>query len=267
MAVVGVLMTSCVETARLVPLRPEERVIGRIRQSGRVRLLTSERRLVTMEPQTGEVVVRELRGLTGADQPWGLASAGADRVFSLLGADVLGEFDRNGRLLRRLGLPGKYVSLFGVASGLILQPASTRPGDHVLRWFDPSNSTLSSVGTLRATEFDTRYEHVALNLVSCGSTQGGELPCWFNQDTRIDRIQSTGRGSLVDLVGAGLMPHPTRTLERVETAGPVLDAHIDTYGRLWVLIRRPDKSVGTRRAAAAGVRHPARELPGNPADD
>ncbi len=241
--VIGVLtalVASCVQTPRHIALRPEERVIGRIRQTGRVRLLTTQRRLVTITLETGEVVLRELHGLARTDEPWGLASAGDRGMFTLLGAEALGELDLTGRLVRRLSLSAKYVGLFGVGSELLVQPASTRPGDQILRRLDTSDSTTSRVGALRAVQFDTRAEHLTLNLVNCGSTQGGELPCWLNQDVRVDRTRLDGGSRLVDLVGAGLRPRPTRSLERMKTPGPVLDAHIDASGRLWVLIHRPD---------------------------
>ena len=234
----GLLMLGCAEPPRHLRLLPEERVVGRIRESDRVRLLTTEARLVTFERRSGTITVREIRGLARNEDPWGLAPAGRNRAYTLLDAEVLGEVDDDGQIVRRVRLPQPSVGLFSLGQEVLLQPASVRPGDQLLRRINLSGLDFTTVGTLRADQFDTRSERLTLNLVNCGSTQIDELPCWFNQDARVHRVRLIGSGRIVDLVGVGLAPHASRSLEHLETPGPALDGHIDASGRLWVLVGR-----------------------------
>ena len=99
-----------------------------------------------------------------------------------------------------------------------------------------------NTSSLRSSSFDTRAETLAFNLVACGSGFAAELPCWFSHGLRVDRVASTGRGRQQVLSGIGLALDAGQGLERLETPGPIIDAHIDRTGRLWVLLRRPTRT-------------------------
>ena len=93
-------------------------------------------------------------------------------------------------------------------------------------------------GSLRSVQFATRLDTLAQNLVSCGSTRGGELPCWFAQGLDVDRVSTKGDGRQHRLRGVGVRPPDPNAVRLEEMSGPIIDAHIDALGRLWVLVRR-----------------------------
>ena len=158
--------------------------------------------------------------------------------WTLVGASQLAQLDDDGHLEGRVQLGGSYVGLFGVGEAILLQPATPAPGAAVLQRLDLETMGRQNAGALRASSFGTRAETLAFNLVACGSTEAAELPCWFNQGRQVDRIGSAGGGRIQVISGIEFTPDTRQGLEGLETSGPIVDAHIDERGRLWVLLRR-----------------------------
>ena len=147
---------------------------------------------------------------------------------------------------------------FGLQGEILLQPAALAPGEPVLQRLNLATMGIQNTGSLRAASFDTRAETLAFNLVTCGSGDATELPCWLNHGRRVDRVGWTGDGRQQVLSGIGLPRDGRRGLDGVETLGPIIDAHIDARGRLWVLVRRPteaaeEESVVTRYSLEDGL--------------
>lgn len=246
--VVGWLAIGCGGPPTSVLFEPGEKVVGRARDLQRVRLLTTARRLVTVHLSDLSMTSSALVGLKTEDEPWGLAVSDA-RWWTLVGASQLAQIGDEGHLGDRVPLDGSYVGLFGLDETMLLQPASPAPGAPVLQILNLKTMGRQNAGALRASTFGTRAETLALNLVACGSTESEELPCWFNHSLQVDRIGSAGGGRIQAVSGIELAPDTRIGLERIETSGPLVDAHIDQLGRLWVLLRR---STGQGRGQGTG---------------
>ena len=236
--VVGWLAVGCGGQPPSVLFEPGEKVVGRARDPDRVRLLTTSRRLVTVHLSDLSTTSGALVGFKTEDAPWGLAVSDGE-WWTLVGASQLAQVDDDGHLQDRVQLGGSYVGLFGVGEAILLQPATPVPGAAVLQRLNLETMGRQNAGALRASSFGTRAETLALNLVACGSTEAAELPCWFNQGRQVDRIGPAGGGRIQVISGIELAPDTRHGLEGLETSGPIVDAHIDERGRLWVLLHRP----------------------------
>ena len=157
------------------------------------------------------------------------------------GASTLAEIDERAQVADRLPLQGSYVGLFSVGDTILIQPATPAPGEPVLQGLNLETMGRWNTGSLHSSSFDTRAETLAFNLVACGSGNAIELPCWFSHGLRVDRV-STREGRQQVLSGIGLAADIGEGLDRLETPGPIVDAHIDATGRLWVLLRRPTRT-------------------------
>ena len=235
--VVGWLAVGCGGQPASVLFEPGEKVVGRARDPYRVRLLTTSRRLVTVHLSDLSTTSNGLVGFKTEDAPWGLAVSDGG-WWTLVGASQLAQMDDDGHLEDRVLLGGSYVGLFGVGEVLFLQPATPALGAAVLQRLNLETMGRENAGALRASSFATRAETLAFNLVACGSTEAAELPCWFNHGLKVDRIGSAGDGRIQVISGIELAPDTRQGLERLETSGPIVDAHVDERGRLWVLLRR-----------------------------
>lgn len=239
---IGLMTAGCGDPPNGVVLEPDERVIGRARDGKRVRLLTTSGRLVTVHLSDFSADAQTLVGLQRDETPWGLAVSSGSRWWTLAGTSHLVEIGQRGRVTGRVALEGNYVGLFSVGDTILIQPATPAPGEPVLQELNLETMGRRNTGSLRSSFFDTRVETLAFNLVACGSGSFTELPCWFSQGLRVDRVAAMGNGRQQTLSGVGLTADAGHGLERLETPGPIIDAHIDTKGRLWTLLRRPTQT-------------------------
>ena len=241
--VIALVAAGCGHPPSRVVLEPNERVIGRARDGKRVRLLTTSGRLVTVQLSDLSTASETVVWLERDEAPWGLAVSSDGRWWTLAGTSHAAEIGERGRVASRLALEGSYVGLFSVGDTILIQPATPAPGEPVLQGLNLETLGRWNTGSLRSSSFDTRAETLAFNLVACGSGSATELPCWFSHGLRIDRVASTGKGRPQVLSG-GLVADAGQGLERLETPGPIIDAHIDRTGRLWVLLRRSIRTGG-----------------------
>ena len=240
--VIGLVAAGCGHPPSRIVFEPDERVIGRARDGKRVRLLTTFGRLVTVQLADLSTASETVVGLERDYALWGLAVLSDGRWWTLAGTSHVAEIDERGRVTNRLALKGRYVGLFSVGDTILIQPATPAPGEPVLQGLNLKTMGRWNTGSLRSSSFDTRSETLAFNLVTCGSGSAAELRCWFSHGLRVDRVASTGQGQQQVLSGIGLAIDVGQGLERLETPGPIIDAHIDRTGRLWVLLWRPTRT-------------------------
>ena len=222
-----------------IVLGPDEIVIGRTRDSSRVRLLTTEQRLLSIELSDLSVQSHAVVGLAPDETLWGLAGTSRG-LWTLVGGSTAARLADDGRVEERVALGTPQLGIFGIGDMLLLQPASLAVGEAVLRRVDFDRDEGWPVGSLRTSGFPTRAETLARNLVGCGSTQTRELPCWFNHDQTIDRVTADGDGRLLHLGSHHIgWTELQRDTAPIDQPGPIVDAHIDRGGRVWVLLRRP----------------------------
>ena len=167
---------SCADSTGVV-LGPGEKVVGRTRGDGRVRLLTTKPRLLSVRLSDGSAVSQPISGLEADEAPWGLALT-SDGLVTLVGPATIARLSPEGQVTDRVALQRPQLGLFGLGESVLLQPATLVADEAVLRRVRLPDGRGESVGSLRSSPFETRAETLARNLVGCGSTQVDELPCW-----------------------------------------------------------------------------------------
>ena len=167
-----------------------------------------------------------------------MATSPDGRLWTLIGTNRLAEIRDDGRIAERVSTKAHYIGLFSVANTVLVQSATPAAGRPALQSLDLKTMLTRPAGSLRSVQFATRLDTLAQNLVSCGSTRGGELPCWFAQGLNVDRVSTKGDGRQHRLRGVGVRPPDPNAVRLEEMSGPIIDAHIDALGRLWVLVRR-----------------------------
>ncbi|MDP6580165.1 MAG: hypothetical protein QF681_05870 [Vicinamibacterales bacterium] len=239
-----------------------EAIVGRAVVRQATVLLTDQSELISLEPQAGRSRRWPLRGANGATF-WGLAwTEGA--LWTLVDRYALGRLASNGELAERIDLREPHVGLFGWKAQLILQPARWETGRPALRR-GPTRGASGPFGALVLRPYPgPRAEMLAFNLVRCGWSDGTEVPCWFSDETTLDRIDAAGASRT--LVVPGLHRSPEGSGVALEQRPrPIRDAYVtaadtlwvlttaqeptsngDRYGRRLVQIRRDGESVGER---------------------
>jgi hypothetical protein len=89
----------------------------------------------------------------------------------------------------------------------------------------------------------------AMNLVSCGGSESGDLPCWFPGEPALWLIARDGATTPVVL--EGLPSVPVETLINMSAPPrPIRDAFVERDGTLWIL--SAGSPTGARRDEAPG---------------
>ena len=235
------LCTSCGDSAAPVLLEPDERIIGRSGDDAQVRLLTTSHRLLVVDVR-GRSRLPTMRqtaiALESGDEPWGLATSPDGRLWTLIGTNRLVKIDEHGRIAERVSTKAHYIGLFSVANTVLVQSATPAAGRPALQSLDLRTMLTRPAGSLRSVQFATRLDTLTRNLVACGSTRGSELPCWFAQGLDVDKVSTRGDSRQQRLRGVGIRSPDPDAVRLEEMSGPIIDAHIDVLGRLWVLVRR-----------------------------
>jgi hypothetical protein len=216
-------------------------IVGRVRDGQGVWLLTSAHQLVHVRVPDYTVQVSDIDGLRPTDDVWGLARTGPDELIVLIGMSTIGQLDDSGAMRGRTTVANRFLGLYGSGNGVLAQSATAAPGQPILLRLSRDRTVFGQAGRLRAARFSTRAETLAKNLVACGSGVGSEVPCWFNQSLRVDRIGRDGNGGLVDLVDLDEHLATLRSSTPIAERGPIIDAFIGRDHELWVLLRRGGK--------------------------
>ena len=218
-------------------LAPNEIIVGRVHEAERVWLLTDTPHLVTIRPRDRTVSSLAISGLGSGEQLWGLASDGAGKLWTLSGRSTLVGIGLDGRLDERRPLPGHHLGLFGHGGALMVQTATLDAEAALLRTIDPDSGRTRAIDGLHLVRAGTRVETLAHNLVACGSSATRELPCWFAYDDNAVRISRDGPARRQTLSGVRMAKAVRPQGEQLEERGPIVDAHLDGQGDLWVLLR------------------------------
>ena len=223
----------------------DETIVGRTLAGDTVWVLTDAPQLLTVDLTRAHVASRRLPPLEAGGDQWGLGRTVDGGLWTLVGFDTLTALeddddgdndDGEAESGSMLPLAGRWVGLFGHAWGLVGQEAVLAPGAPLLALLHPRTGASSPLRGLDLIPAATRAETLAANLVYCGTSRTSALPCWRIHDRSITFIEPGHPGRRLEvsrLEGPGVDAGVDGRWE----AGPLLDAHVDHAGQLWVLER------------------------------
>lgn len=216
------------------PVIGPEVIAGRADVGGDVLLLTGGVELVRIN-LAGRRAIRASIQIAPGEQCWGLARLSSGDMFTLEGRRTLTRLDSAGRILGRTLLPVAHFGVFGVADRLIYQRADfTAPGIALRAGSPDGAQTAWSTITTRAFPTLARASAAALNMITCGATDGPERACWFPDEAAVALVADDGATRRRTLGGLETVS-PEVLLTSDNPRRPIRDAYIDRRGDIWIL--------------------------------
>ena len=217
------------------PVMGREVIAGRVVDHEMLLVLAGGTDLVRIELGAHRADRRHL-DLDPGDSCWGLARLDAGPVWTLKGRHTLARIDRGGHVVDQIPLATPHFGLFAAGNRLVYQEANfTSPAPALLvgapdgtrrsRWSDLTTRVFANLA---------RASAAALNMVSCGTSVTGEVPCWFPDEAAVSLIDAAGQTRRVPLPGLTVVA-PETLLTAENPARPVRDAYVDAAGDIWIL--------------------------------
>ncbi len=207
---------------------------------GTVYLMVGASTLVSIDLESRTQRTDVIR-LPSTERCWGLARLSDGSLWTLMGMNAVIQIGPGAAVAREVSLPVAHLGVFGARDRLILQRGSLPAGEPVLYSGTPGAAIQLPWSEMTARPFETLAmgAAAALNLVSCGTTRSGEIPCWFPDEPAVFLITGDGRTRRLTLDG---LPHaaPEVLINARTPQRPVRDVFVEKDGTMWVL------STGTR---------------------
>lgn len=216
------------------PVVSNELVVGRVIAGPLARIMTGADALVTVDLDRGTFSRSVVHPLAVDEHPWGLAAEG-DRLWTLLSRTVLAQIQPDGLVVQRITLAEPHVGVFGTGAGLVYQLMNFQPPADALFTGPPGEAGRRVWGHMRTRALTlARTAVAALNLVSCGPTANGTVPCWFPDEPAVTLTSPAGASRQLALDGLPTVS-PEVLLASDNPQRPVRDSFVAANGDLWVL--------------------------------
>jgi hypothetical protein len=216
------------------PVIGPEVIGGRTDGSGDVLLLAGGIELVRIDVVARRAARASIQVAPG-EQCWGLARLSSGDMFTLEGRRTLARLDGSGRILDRTSLPMAHFGVFAVADRLIYQRADfTAPGVALHAGAPGGGQRPWSAIVTRPFPTLARASAAALNMITCGATDGPERACWFPDEAAVALVNEDGVTRRRLLSGLDTVS-PEILLTSDNPRRPIRDAYVDRGGDLWIL--------------------------------
>jgi hypothetical protein len=174
--------------------------------------------------------------LAPGDQCWGLARLRDGSLWTLKGRRSIARIETDGRLTGEIALTAPHLGLFASGDRLVYQQADFIPPAPALKAGLPGDEHPQPWTTMTTRAFDARARAsvAALNMVSCGSSRGGERACWFPDEAVVTLVDAAGGSRRMALAQLPVVS-PEVLLAAENPPRPVRDAFVDASGGLWIL--------------------------------
>ena len=229
----GARLEAKIEKVSGAPVPAGVRIVGRVSRPSRVVLLTSDRHLYFIDPLAGKsdrVAIKD----AGAEELWGLAQSTEDSLWTLSGRQRLLELSPAGRVMRTIPLSEPHLGLFSWKNRLVYQPVVVESGRPLLETGPPGEEGRGPLGPFALRPLALPMADVlALSLVTCGSGDGPDLPCWYRDEARFERVKGEGPSETIDLTGLGVVATQPRSALEIHEA--IRDVYIAEDRVTWVL--------------------------------
>jgi hypothetical protein len=177
---------------RFGPVVGNDTIVGRAYADGRVVLLTDGPALIRIDLTRQIVEPRPVSG-RGVDILWGLAQLEDGSLWTLAGQRALGKIEADGRISERIQLLAPHVGLFSTGRELVYQELNFLPPADALAAGPPGERSRRRWSGLQTRKYPlARASVAALNLISCGASDSGEVPCWFPDEAAVTLVRQDG---------------------------------------------------------------------------
>jgi hypothetical protein len=215
---------------------PGALIVGRAGCGRSVWLLTDTPQLVEITLDH-TVTVRPLRKALQNDRPWGLACV-ADALWTLVNPTTLARVTTDGDLVERFPIRRPRIALFGAGQKVVYQELPTIIAAPVLVASPPRDSLdIRPWPGFLGRAGKSRDDQLTRNLVNCGLSHNGWLPCWFANQAEV---------TISDGVSSVIKPSQPLVGKDADPSLPLWDVALADEERVWVLATTT-ASAGERR--------------------
>jgi hypothetical protein len=254
MTVVAGLVCGCTGAAapawqvRFGPVVNDEVIVGRAVAGNTVWLATSGDAMVRIDLVRHRWTRVLLHPLERNEHVWGLARTGTGAMWALVGRTTLGRVENDGSIRRRIELRQPHAGIYGIKRDLVFQILNLPLRVPALEAGPPGGERRRAWSAMhtRALPQEARVAS-ALSVVSCGSTSGVLMPCWFPDQSSLTLTDDSG--SSRELTLEGLSSLARQVPPGSGSARPTIhDVFVSADDGVWVL------GAGESRGAAVGAR-------------
>jgi hypothetical protein len=251
---VAVLICGCTDGAaptwqvRFGPVVSDEIVVGRAVAGNTVWLATGRDAMVRIDLVRHRWARVLLQPLQRNEHVWSLARTGSGEMWALIGRTILARVDNDGIIGRRIALRKPHAGIFGARRDLVFQLLNL-PSEVAALEAGPPGGDRRRVWSAMRTRTPSRPARAvsARNLVSCGSTGGVVMPCWFPDQPSVTLTDDSG--SSRELTLEGLSSLAGQDPPGSGSARPTIhDVFVSGDDGVWVL------AAGESRGAEVGGR-------------
>lgn len=216
------------------PVIGQEVIAGRADAGGDVLLLAGGLEIVRVDVD-GRRAERTSIDVQPGEECWGLALPSSGGLFTLAGRRTLARLDASGHIVQRTPLPSPQFGLFAAGPRLIYQEADfTPPGPALHAGVAAAGRARWSAIATRTFPSLARASVAALNMITCGTSDGAERACWFPDEAALALVTDDGVTRRIGLRGLVTVP-PEILLTSDNPRRPVRDAYVDRRGTVWIL--------------------------------
>ena len=220
---------------RFGPVLGNELIVGHVVDGSTAWLATGGDTLVRVDLANARHTRTPVHPLREGEHMWGLATTRAGQMWTLIGRATLAELGEDAEIVRRIGLAEPHVGLFGGGRDLVFQAMNLHPPGYALAAGPPGGATRHQWSHMRTRDLPfTRGAVAALNLVSCGSSVGAVIPCWFPDTAALTLTDRSGASRDIPLDGLPIVA-PELLLASDNPRRPIRDAFVTTGNMVWVL--------------------------------
>jgi hypothetical protein len=214
--------------------------------AGGVWLMVGGTSLVRIDLATGKRSEVELKVNRG-EPFWGLARLADATLWTLNGQNTLTQLAADGTVVREVGPANAYLGIFSGGDRLVLQRTSLPANTPAMMTMIPGVGEERPWGgmTVRGFERLASGAAAAMNLVSCGTSERAEMPCWFPEEPALSLIAADGTTRRLVLEGIPQVA-PELLINAAVPLRPIRDVFVERDGTIWVLAsgESPDSNGG-----------------------
>jgi hypothetical protein len=217
------------------PVLGNELIVGHVVDGPTAWLATGGDTLVRIDLASARHARTPVHPLQEGEHMWGLATTREGEMWTLIGRATLAQVGEGAEIVRRIGLAEPHVGLFGGGRDLVFQIMNLHPPGVALAAGPPGGATRRPWSNMRTRDLPfTRGAVAALNLVSCGSSAGAVIPCWFPDAAALTLTDRSGASRVIPLAGLPIVA-PELLLASDNPRRPVRDAFVTAGNMVWVL--------------------------------
>ena len=203
--------------------------------AGGIWLMVSGTSLVRIDLAAGRQSEVQLKARSG-EQFWGLARMADGTFWTLSRQNMLTQIATDGTVVQEIGPRNAYLGIFSGGDRLVLQRARLPAGTPAMVTMMPglADERPWSGMTVRAFEQFGLGAAAAMNLVSCGTSQRAEVPCWFPEEPALSLITADGTTRRLVLEGLPRVA-PEVLIKATAPSRAIRDVFVERDGTIWVL--------------------------------